>query len=433
MAKRIGHLHRERLQRPVRVSRRQPVHRLAWRKSGLGQRLSVSIKQRPGEHLGNQECQLIAVRIEGVRRLQQCGVAHRENFILMSAGQIVHDRDLRRVLHRLNRDAHFRRGRLKFPVAHDEREAVLPVEILARHVAQVSTGTGELAVLRQVNHPERQCRVLNIRPIKLNLYLPVLLGHHRRIQRHRRRVDFLDFNHHFADGFQFTVRNHHVETEHTRPLLLSRCPLDGLRGLREAHAVGRSPQRIAQHAVGAAIVVGRYHDLQRFALEHLQRLDALDVRWRRVHHDHLPHRRLACVAPAVLCLVADFIRTDHTGNHLAADLHRCRQVSLHAIRCRRPLIFVRASRLELHRRLAVECDHRAFCVHDFDGAHFHLGFVPGAVLHQIFDRVIAGDFRVHRAVRDQPGSQIAVQVIRCVHSGIGELIPGLRLHRCVAN
>ena len=160
----------------------------------------------------------------------------------MSAGQVLHDGNLGGVLHGLNRDAHFRRCRLEFPVAHDKGETILTVEIIGRHIAQVPAGTGELAVLRQVDHSVRQGGSLDIRPVQLNLHLPVLRGNHRCLQRHRRRVDFLNFNRHLADGLQIAVRYYHVETKHARPLFLGRCPLDGLCGLHQAHALGRSPQ-----------------------------------------------------------------------------------------------------------------------------------------------------------------------------------------------
>ena len=167
--------------------------------------------------------------------------------------------------------------------------------------------------------------------------------------------------------------------------------------------------------------------MQRLAFENLQRLDAIDGGGSRVHHDHLPHRCVAGIAPAVLCPVPDFIRAGHGGVHVAAHFHRCRQVSLHAIRCRRARFLVAAPRLELHRRLAFQCNHWAFGVHDPDLANLHLGLVADAILYQILDGVLAGDIGVHRAVRDQPGGQVAVQIVRGLHAGIGELVPGLRL------
>ena len=158
----------------------------------------------------------------------------------MSAGQVLHDGNLGGVLHGLNRDAHFRRCRLEFPVAHDKGETILTVEIIGRHIAQVPAGTGELAVLRQVDHSVRQGGSLDIRPVQLNLHLPVLRGNHCCPQRHRRRVDLLNINQDLADSLQFAVRHHHVEPIHVRPLFLGRCPLDRLRGFREAHALGRA-------------------------------------------------------------------------------------------------------------------------------------------------------------------------------------------------
>ncbi len=429
LAKRIGDPHRERLQRPVRVGRWQPSHRLARGEVGLGQRLPVGVEQRAAGRLPDQEGQRVAVGVEGVRGFQQRAVTDGEGFILNGAGQRVHFRDLRGILRRLDRDAHLGRGRLEFAVAHGEREAVLPVEILGRHVAQVPAGTGELAILRRIHHAVCQRRALDVRPVELNLHLAILRGHHRlrRLQCHGRGVDLLDLDQDLADGLQFAVRHHHVEAVHARPLLLGRCPLDGSRGFREAHAVGRSPQRIGQHAVGAAVVVGRHGDLQRLALKHLQRLDALDGRGRGVHHDHPARHGTARVAAAVPGLVADLIRPGRAGIDFTAHFHRRRKVALHAVGRRRPRFRVAAPRLDLHRCLALERDDRAFRVHDPDDPGHGLGLVANAILHQVLDGVVAGHLGVHRAVGNQPGGQVAVEVVRGLHAGIGELITGLRL------
>ena len=434
LAKCIGHQYGERLQRPVRIGRRQPVHRLARRERRLGQRLALGIEQRATGQLPDQEGQGVTVSVEGIRGFQQRAVADGKGFVLNGTGQGIHHRDLRGILRRLDRDPHLGRGRLELAVAHGERETVLPVEILDGHVAQVTAGTGELSVLRRVDHPVRQRRALDVRPGELNLHLTILRGDHHRLQRNRRGVDFLDLDQDLSDGLQFAIRDDHVETVNTRPLLLGRCPLDGgWRRFGEAHAVRRALKGVGQHAVGATVVVGRHGELQRFALEHLQRLDALDGRWGRVQHDHPTGNGAAGVAPAVLCLVTDDVRTGHAGIDLAARLHHGSQVALHEVGRRGSRFLIAAARLDLHRRLAAQGNNRAFRIHDANDPGHGLGLVANAILDQVLDGVVAGHLGVHSTVGDQPGGQVAVEVVRGLHARVGEFITGLRLQFRVAD